>query len=397
MRPNERRRSAFHQSGGSIDTSGDRVAAARLADAWRAATGDGREWTHGFHAYPARVHPGIVRSLIAAYSRPGDVVLDPFAGSGTVLVEALAAGRRGLGGDVNPIAVAIAREKVARSDAASRRALEETAERVARPRRSRRDETLEFDDDPLFRAYVRSELGALAAGIVRVSSAARRRTLEMVLSSILVKVSRRRSETDARSKEGGVPPGATTHLFVERALELTHGRRDLERAVPPGAPSAFVALADARALPFRDRSVDLVLTSPPYLGTYDYAETQELRAAAFGTTMRGARRREIGARADAAGRRRDAVERFVDDLAAALAEIRRVSRPGARTVMILGDSIAGGARVDAAHVLDAAARKARLAFVAIASQHRPQPDRRSQDAFARHAKREHIVLLRRPD
>jgi DNA modification methylase len=60
--------------------------------------------THGFYLYPARFPPEIAHSVISAFSRPGDWVLDPFMGGGTSIVEGLAQGRQMLGIDVNALA-----------------------------------------------------------------------------------------------------------------------------------------------------------------------------------------------------------------------------------------------------------------------------------------------------
>jgi hypothetical protein len=69
------------------------------------------EYTHNFYRYPARFSPWLVRNLIGAFTKPGDLVLDPFMGGGTTLVEALAAGRRSVGVDINPLAVFVAQTK----------------------------------------------------------------------------------------------------------------------------------------------------------------------------------------------------------------------------------------------------------------------------------------------
>ena len=53
-----------------------------------------RPHVHGFHAWPARMHPMTARALIERFSAPGGKVLDPFAGSGTVAIEAMLAGQK---------------------------------------------------------------------------------------------------------------------------------------------------------------------------------------------------------------------------------------------------------------------------------------------------------------
>lgn len=67
--------------------------------------------THNFYRYPARFSPTFVRAVIHAFSEPGDWVMDPFAGGGTTLVEALAAGRNALGIDISALATFICEAK----------------------------------------------------------------------------------------------------------------------------------------------------------------------------------------------------------------------------------------------------------------------------------------------
>ena len=68
--------------------------------------------THQFYRYPARFSPGFVRAAIEAFSLPGDVVLDPYMGGGTTIVEAYVAGRRSIGNDLNSLAVFVAAAKL---------------------------------------------------------------------------------------------------------------------------------------------------------------------------------------------------------------------------------------------------------------------------------------------
>ncbi|PJC45013.1 hypothetical protein CO038_00625, partial [Candidatus Pacearchaeota archaeon CG_4_9_14_0_2_um_filter_39_13] len=67
--------------------------------------------THGLHSYTAKFIPHIPRYFIENYTKEGDIVLDPFAGSGTSLLEANILGRHSLGIDINPLAVLIGKVK----------------------------------------------------------------------------------------------------------------------------------------------------------------------------------------------------------------------------------------------------------------------------------------------
>ena len=68
-------------------------------------------YTHLFYTYPARFSPRLACTAILQFSKPGDVVLDPFVGGGTTVVEALANGRYGVGCDLSSLATFVASAK----------------------------------------------------------------------------------------------------------------------------------------------------------------------------------------------------------------------------------------------------------------------------------------------
>jgi hypothetical protein len=67
--------------------------------------------THNFYRYPARFSPRFAAAAIDSFSQPGDLVLDPFMGGGTTAVEALAAGRRFVGSDINALGTFVTKVK----------------------------------------------------------------------------------------------------------------------------------------------------------------------------------------------------------------------------------------------------------------------------------------------
>src|SRR3954470_8754739 len=85
-----------------------------------------RLWGHSFHpmcSYLASFPAALTHAFIARYSRPGDVVLDPFSGRGTTPLQACAEGRVGVGNDLNPFAHLLTAAKVepaTRADALTR-------------------------------------------------------------------------------------------------------------------------------------------------------------------------------------------------------------------------------------------------------------------------------------
>src|SRR4051794_35691550 len=83
-----------------------------IAPEWKAQQ---RLWGHSFHpmcSYLASFPAPLTHAFIARYSRPGDVVLDPFSGRGTTALQACAEGRIGVGNDLNPFAHLLTAAKV---------------------------------------------------------------------------------------------------------------------------------------------------------------------------------------------------------------------------------------------------------------------------------------------
>ncbi len=69
---------------------------------------------HSVFRYPAKFHPPVAHALVDRYTRPEDLIFDPFCGSGTLPIAAAIEGRDSVGSDVDPLAVFIARTKLHR-------------------------------------------------------------------------------------------------------------------------------------------------------------------------------------------------------------------------------------------------------------------------------------------
>ncbi len=421
----QRRSLSQARSGGRIERGGEPQLAEALADALAAAQREddvGQTLTHGFHTYPARMHPATARHLIGLARRPDAAVLDPFCGSGTTLVEARAAGMSALGGDLNPLAVLIARAKVWTASPARRRSAlsagrEITAAAMEEVKAARR---AGYEASPLrrsgkdpagrdravgewFAPHVRRELETLAG---MVNEAGERDSeagdvLRAVLSSILYKVSKRASDTDPSQVVRQIARGAATRLFDRRMAQLFGGLDDLAAV---RGPMAHVVCVNARRIGGHAAAgrTDLVLTSPPYAGTYDYADQHRLRMIFLGLDPRGLERGEIGARPQFGGgpQKRDrALDQTRASLGAALAEMARALVVGGRAALVIGDSLAGGVAVRAdrllADALAGSAVKSDLGLVAWARQERLTLGRAEARAFAGAAKNEHVILLER--
>ena len=118
-------------------------------DYWDFKDDDTKEYTHGIHNYPAMMVYPISRNIIRIMKeiRPVNSLLDPFAGSGTVLVEGMIAGLEKIAGsDINPLALMLSRAKTARLDTARLRTVVETLVSEIEAARTRFDFIIEGVD-----------------------------------------------------------------------------------------------------------------------------------------------------------------------------------------------------------------------------------------------------------
>ena len=67
--------------------------------------------SHNFHSFPAKFPPQLPKLFIEELSEQGEVILDPMVGSGTTMLEAYLANRKGIGFDIDPLAIKIATVK----------------------------------------------------------------------------------------------------------------------------------------------------------------------------------------------------------------------------------------------------------------------------------------------
>lgn len=360
-----------------------------------------RAHVHGFHSYPARLHPLTAARLIEGFSERGGTVLDPFAGSGTVLVEARRLGRVAVGTDVNPLAVELAYLKARGSTSAEREALLVWANRVGDGAEERRVDkagpTKPYGrvDRALFDVHILLELDGLAAGIGSAPRGFVQETLKLVLSAILVKASKQPGDTAERLGPRRLASGFAIRLFVKKAEELVARLEEYARLLPRPAPEIHVEIDDARELrTVRSGTVDLVVTSPPYPGIYDYAEHHAARLRWLGLDARAFERREIGARRQSSSMpRTDAIAELRRDYGKSFSAMSRVLRRDGRAVVVLADSSVQGMAVYADDEVPALAERSGLRLSAMASQPRPHFHEESRDAFARRPRREHAFLL----
>ncbi len=400
----ERQRRALTNVGGQVEAVGDEAVVRALRTAMDAQpdSEQARAHVHGFHSYPARMMPTLARRLIELLSPERSVVLDPFCGSGTVLVEARLAARDCVGLDLNPLAVALASLKTRGLSDLEGADLVGAAEHVAshgearRLKRAGATRRYPEQDATQFEPHVLLELDGLLDGMRQLAAGWQRDALRLVLSSILTKVSRRSGDTgQVELRPRRLATGATIRLFLRKTDELAARMAEFSKLVPKAAPPGRLVLGDARSLPgVRPSSVDLVVTSPPYPGNYDYLAQHETRIRWLGFDARPLREAEMGARRMLEPMGMEAARsQYERDLTAVLQVVRRVMRAEGRVAMVVADSVLSGQALWAEPTVRSCAARAGLRWLATASQSRPHFHRPTARAFAQRGRREHVIVM----
>jgi DNA modification methylase len=357
-----------------------------------------RDHVHGFHSYPARLHPGTAAELVSALSPVRGQVADPFCGCGTVLVEARRLGRRALGMDLNPLAVRLTWFKAQPLRAEERAEFLAAAERVtehAEERRSssagptRRYPPAQRDD---FDVHVLLELDGLAHGIKQEKSALIKRALMLALSSTFSKVARQANAEGAPKRIAG---GFTIRFFEDRVGEIVQQLEEYEELLPERAPQIVCQEGDARELERLGwRNVDLFITSPPYPGVLDYADYHRTRLSWLGLDVKKFEEKEMGARRrlQRLGHEQAAAE-WERDFTKVLRAMQGALAPEGHVAIVLADSLLCGRPYPADSVVERCGKQAGLAVVARGSQRRPHFHRQSEEAFGSRPRYEHLLIL----
>jgi len=404
-RPGAPRR-ALDQLGGTLASTGDPEAAARLVDAWKAAaTGPADTLTHGFHTYPARMHPALAAHLIdaaVAAAGPGPVpnVLDPFCGSGTVLVECVARRLPAFGVDLNPLAVRLSRLKTSLRAPELRARVLARAEAVTEASlahvraRDNLRAPLPRAEVTWYEPHVLRELAGLWTEIGRTAPPEDREALTLVFSALLVKFSKQRADTSEVAVPKRLRKGLVSEFFLRKARELTErwaalAERASQAGRRPDPGPARILSGDARAVDtlVGRRRFDLILTSPPYGGTYDYVQHQARRYPWLGIDPARFEEHEIGARRRVA-EQDDGRVTWDRDLAEVLVALRQVATRRAQLILLMGDAKLQGRVLPADQQLKELAPACGWTWLASASEERV-------DWHGGAPRREHLVLFAR--
>jgi DNA modification methylase len=230
--------------------------------------------THGLHRFPAKYIPRIPAWVMDEFAGKNDVILDPFCGSGTTLVEALLRSKQAIGIDCDPLACMITRAKTSSLNPARMQRLGcnlQTFRRdAAHPLVPPMPDLANFNH--WFSEKAWGDLQSLLTAITQLDcSSCEREFFLCIFSSVLRWVSNADDQTQKTYVSGTLkkqPPDALP-LFWKAFEKALAGVQELARLRLPSA-HANVIQGDAADIRLPHRSVDLIVTSPPYLDSVDY-------------------------------------------------------------------------------------------------------------------------------
>lgn len=286
-------------------------------------------------------------------SLPGDIVLDPFGGSGTTALEAIKVGRDIISADRLEMCTFLASTKLAiASSPPSRTDIAAILAYLALPE-SRPQSLLGTGLEDWYSKDTLGELGFINE-LISICNHSVRPLLEIIFSNTLFAcASPGESVTSTglprRHHWGWVADNVIPKLkkyhsaaaFFQYELIKFQTAHDLFH---PMNARHLTIRHDARCMPFRDESVDCIITSPPYIGMIDYAKSHRLTYMWKGWDISSDRGDEIGARFKRS--RQSILAEYLDDMSRCLNEMSRVMRPGAYCALIIGESRAFGGTVE---------------------------------------------------
>jgi len=302
-------------------------------------------WLHRIAPYVGRIKPSFAHFLIKYTSRPGDVILDPFCGIGTIPTEASLMGRSAIGIDLNPYAYYIS---LAKTD--NKRNLEELIEYTNKIR---------IDTSKI-------DLSKIPAWVKEYYN---HETLKEIL--FLIKKLKKDKHYFILGCLIGISQGHRPgHLSKPVAWTLPYKPKPDDKGEYRESKPRLIQklirtyrnnfsdigdlktyLADARKLPLESGSINHIISSPPYYDTLDYVNSHRLRLAIAGyydESLKKKLKNELIQRYDT----------YLEEMMKTIYEMRRVLKKGGYCILVVGDCEKGKKLINTANELKPLLEKA---------------------------------------
>jgi DNA modification methylase len=288
-------------------------------------------WLHHMSAYVGKLKPGMAHWLIRVSTIPGDTVLDPFSGIGTVPLEADLMGRKGIGIDLNPYAAAISRAKFDRKSLDHRISYLENLKLDTKSIKTKEispfikqyfhEKTLK-EIFALKQILIDEKQDFLLGCLIGILHGHRPGHLSATTSLVIPFV----PKTKAEYRE-----------VIPRMIEKT---KRMYRDEVPLKTKTKIYEKDSRNKVLKNDTVDAVVSSPPYYNTLNYVTDNRLRIAFLGYDEDGRSNLDdklIQHRAD-----------YLEDMRKVGKRLRDCIKPDGHCIFVLGDMHSGKKTINTA-------------------------------------------------
>ncbi|MCK9480305.1 MAG: site-specific DNA-methyltransferase [Bacteroidia bacterium] len=259
------------------------------------------QWTHGYHRYPAKFLPNLVKKLIEEYTQENDLVADLFAGCGTTLVEAKVHGRKSIGVDINPVAELITKAK---TNPIEPNKLERRFNLIVESFDTFRlkdytDIAVHERIDYWFSKEHKAKIAFLYDKILTTRDRTVKDFLLVSLSHILKNCSKWLQSSTKPQVDPKKNPTDPFTAFQVHTRQMIKKNAEFYKQLSENKylkTKCEIRLEDARKTSIRANSVGAIITSPPYVTSYEYADIHQLTAYWYEyiTDLSGFRKNFIG-------------------------------------------------------------------------------------------------------
>lgn len=303
---------------------------------------------HYIHPYPAKFIADIPSKLIDILGVPTDtVVLDPFCGSGTTLVEAQRKRIPAVGIDLNPIACLSSRVKTS-SIPCNFMDYANTCVNNARNRNITEKRNIK-NVDHWFKEEIQKSIQSILEEIDMIKDKSINNALSLCMSSIIVRISNQDSDTRYAAVEKNVNGEDVYKLFLDACKNLDKLKREESNDTEVKIINKNVLKVTKEDI---GKSVGLVITSPPYPNAYEYWLYHKYRMWWLGYDAEAVKKEEIGARAHYFKKNCQTAEDFKNQMESLFLMLNSVLVQNGYICVVIGRSIIKGEIIDNAKLIE---------------------------------------------
>lgn len=328
-------------------------------DSWEYSDADTQYLTHNVHRYSGKFIPQIAGRAIDLLTKPGDLVLDPFCGSGTTLLESAIRGRNSIGYDLNPLAVLITQVKVTPVEPSELQNLREMMRKAVTTIGN--DSDLPLFRDPAsvsethgrgvgfgewftkwFQPHVLADLRGLYSAIKSIENLQLQQIALVAFSNILRKCSNAHSGYPNVMFDKRAPLKRSPLAAFLKSLNETIEAVSSIGGILPNEVETRVEHGNSEELKLADASIDAVVTHPPYIGSVPYAEYGALSLMWLGSDPKALDAALTGGKRQS----KDVVKNFERSYRKIIGDCHRVLKQGRYAFFMVGNPTVKGELVD---------------------------------------------------